>query len=158
MPSEWRRREQVGSRGQGGTLPDKAVTPFNTSALPVISLYMCVRVCVWTPGLSWHRQHYHSYLPLPNFYFTHTSSSQHSADFTLKRSSTSSWVLTQAVTLTGTPDPPLASGDPWEGRRFKWFSSTFHHPVVPLSWLLMTTLEKGIMEIPQTIWTLDLRT
>ncbi|KAI9517553.1 hypothetical protein NQZ68_004773 [Dissostichus eleginoides] len=40
MPSEWRRGEQVGSRGQGETLPDKAVTPFNTSTRPVISSYV----------------------------------------------------------------------------------------------------------------------
>lgn len=127
---------QVGSRGQEGTLPDKPVTPFNTSTQPVISL-------------SWHRQQLS--LP-PRYRRTHTRihmcallSSQHSSPLKLAyrggqstpnsppwllpnshliaRPSASSRVLTRAVTLTGTPDPPPRPGDLWRGRKFKWFSS-----------------------------------
>lgn len=66
--------------GEGHSL----TRPSHLSIPPLRLSLACTRVRLWTPGLSWHRQHYHSYFPLPNFYFTHISSSQHSADFTLK--------------------------------------------------------------------------
>lgn len=56
------------------------------------------------------------------------------------------------------PWPHSATGDLWWGRRFKWFSYSFSCPVFPVSWLLMATLERGIMEIPKTICSLDLQT
>lgn len=126
MLSEWRRKEQVGSRGQGGTLPDKAVTPFNTSSAPVISS----SVCVWTFGLSWHRQHYHSYLPPPKFYLSHTSSSQHSADFTLKLVD-----LGGRPTLTPPCDsliPPSPQHDPAPAPEYWPKLSPWPAPLTPL--------------------------
>lgn len=40
LGAEW--GEQVGSRGQEGTLSDKAIAPFNTFTRPVITFFVCV--------------------------------------------------------------------------------------------------------------------
>lgn len=150
--------EQVGSRGQDGTLPDKPVTPFNTSAAPVIRL--CVNF-----SLSWHRQQ--SLTPyLISISHTHTLKPAELKGWPVLTPFCDSpvctilprlWSIDPSCHPDQHPWPPSAAGDPWQGWRFKWFSSTSRHPVFPVSWLLMTTLEKGKMEILQTICPLDLQ-
>lgn len=56
------------------------------------------------------------------------------------------------------PWPPSVTEDPWRGKRFKWFFSNSRQPVFLVSWLLMATLEKGIMEILKTICPFDWQT
>lgn len=146
---------------RGEALPDKPAAPFNTRVLPVMSLY----ISVWVPGSSWPSQQL-SPCPPP----TQSLLSQHSAHFTLKLAAPRGWpalsplcdsdclsslwmILLGFASIDPSchpglhPWPPSVAWDPWRGWRFKWFFYTAYLPVCPVSWLLMTTLERSIMEI-----------
>lgn len=137
----------------------------------------CLSLAVWVPGSSWHSQQLSPPpppTPPPWRPCSQSSLSQHSAHFTLKLADPRGWPALNPLCdsdclsslwmiLLGLPSidpschpslhpwPPSVAWDPWRGWRFKWFSYATHLPVCPVSWLLMTTLERSIMEIPQTI-------
>lgn len=124
MPSEWRRGELVGSRGQGGTLPDKAITSFNTSAPPVISLYVCVcELLAWAGTVS----NYH--LPLISTTLAHLLISTFS---TIHLKAGGSGRATHSNSPLWLPLPPSPLHDPPPAPEYWPKLSPWPAPLTPL--------------------------
>lgn len=176
--------DQGSSRGQEGTQPDK----LSHLSIPQFSLSLvCMQVWTsglsWhRQQLSLQLCHPWFLPDTHKISYMHNLSPLHSSDFNFKlgyqggRSTPAPpvvtpskltphcWILRQLLSIDWSchphrhPWPPSATRDPWWGERFKWFFSNSRQPVFPVRWLLMATIEKGIMEIPKTICPFDLQT